>query len=77
MWLQEQMPKKHVFTRDWTVCSKYDYHSRFIWQYNWRNYSSVSIKIFDSIMDKIIHPSFTFYEESDNGLDLDLLSILY
>lgn len=72
------MSKRHVFIRDWIVCSKYDNHSRFIRQYNWGNLSDylVSIKIFDSILDKTIHPSSKFYVESDNDLNLDLLTTL-
>ena len=26
VWLQEQIPKRRVFNRDWTVCSKYNNH---------------------------------------------------
>ena len=28
VWLQERIPERSVFERDWTMCSKYDNHSK-------------------------------------------------
>ena len=41
-----------VLKRDWTVCSKYDNHSRFDIQHNWRdlNDHSMRLKISTSVM---------------------------
>ena len=65
VWLQEQIPKKrHVFKRDWIACSKYINKSRLISQHNWGG----PIWPFCELQKN---------EESDSGLHLNLLTILY
>ena len=55
VWLQEQLPKRHVFKRDWIVPSIYDNHSRVNNQHVWRELYDhpMSTKFFTSIMNKI------------------------
>ena len=54
VWLQQQIPTRHVFKRDWTTCSKN--YSRLNSQHNWRDLYEhfMSTRIFNLIMHKII-----------------------
>ena len=71
--------QKHVFQRDWTTCSNNDNHFRLNSQHNWGGptwpFHEHKNLHFDNEWD--IHMSSENHEESNYGLNLDLLSISY
>ena len=71
--------QKHVLQKDWTMCPRYDNHSKVNSQLYWGDlYDQVmSTRIFILIVNEIfVRGNSKNYEESGHGLNLDLLTII-
>ena len=79
MWFIVWCGFKNRYHKDWTTCSKCRNHSRFSGQHNWGDLYDhlMSTRILISIMNMTFIWAHKIYEESDDTVKLDLLTISY
>ena len=79
MWFIVWCGFKNRYQNDWTKCSNCRNHSRFSGQHNWGDLYDhlMSTRILISIMNMTFIWAHKIYEESDDTVKLDLLTISY